>query len=133
LQIVQADDGIEFHRIPVTGAGGESEEPDAEPNLRISEIAYQVGFQSLTHFNRVFKRITGQSPTGYRMKLPNFKTFDGLNRRFAPPPGLSERPPVPLLCKMQPAAVEPPSGLFPFQSARANPCAQLLKQPGFNR
>ena len=44
------------------------------PNLRISEIAYGVGFQSLTHFNRVFKRITGQSPTGYRTKLPNFKT-----------------------------------------------------------
>ena len=38
-------------------------------NLRISEIAYEVGFQSLTHFNRVFKRITGQSPTEYRAKL----------------------------------------------------------------
>ena len=24
------------------------------PNLRVSEIAYEVGFQSLTHFNRVF-------------------------------------------------------------------------------
>jgi AraC-like DNA-binding protein/ligand-binding sensor protein len=39
------------------------------PNLRISEIAYQVGFQSLTHFNRVFKKITGQSPTAYRAQL----------------------------------------------------------------
>ena len=39
------------------------------PNLRISEIAYEVGFQSLTHFNRVFKRILGQSPTDYRSKL----------------------------------------------------------------
>jgi AraC-like DNA-binding protein len=43
------------------------------PNLRISEIAYQVGFQSLTHFNRVFKRITGQSPTVYRTELPYYK------------------------------------------------------------
>ena len=25
------------------------------PNLRVSEIAYEIGFQSLTHFNRVFK------------------------------------------------------------------------------
>jgi AraC-like DNA-binding protein len=41
------------------------------PNLRISEIAYQVGFQSLTHFNRVFKKITGQSPTVYREQLSN--------------------------------------------------------------
>ncbi len=39
------------------------------PNLRISEIAYEVGFQSLTHFNRVFKRILGQSPTTYRAQL----------------------------------------------------------------
>jgi AraC-like DNA-binding protein len=39
------------------------------PNLRISEIAYEVGFQSLTHFNRVFKRILGQSPTDYRTRL----------------------------------------------------------------
>jgi len=40
------------------------------PNLRISEIAYEVGFQSLTHFNRVFKRVVGQSPTVYRASLP---------------------------------------------------------------
>jgi AraC-like DNA-binding protein len=39
------------------------------PNLRISEIAFEVGFQSLTHFNRVFKRILGQSPTDYRCQL----------------------------------------------------------------
>lgn len=40
------------------------------PNLRVSEIAYEVGFQSLTHFNRVFKKIVGQSPTEYRGQLP---------------------------------------------------------------
>jgi AraC-like DNA-binding protein len=39
-------------------------------NLRISEIAYEVGFQSLTHFNRVFKKILGASPTQYRARLP---------------------------------------------------------------
>ena len=39
------------------------------PNLRVSEIAFEVGFQSLTHFNRVFKRILGQSPTEYRAQL----------------------------------------------------------------
>jgi AraC-like DNA-binding protein len=39
------------------------------PNLRVSEIAYEVGFQSLTHFNRVFKKILGQSPTQYRAQL----------------------------------------------------------------
>ena len=36
------------------------------PNLRVSEIAYEVGFQSLTHFNRVFRRIVGRTPTEFR-------------------------------------------------------------------
>jgi AraC-like DNA-binding protein/ligand-binding sensor protein len=40
------------------------------PNLRISEIAFAAGFQSLSHFNRVFRRIAGESPTHYREKLP---------------------------------------------------------------
>ncbi|HWX21688.1 MAG TPA: helix-turn-helix domain-containing protein [Candidatus Binatia bacterium] len=39
------------------------------PNLRVSEIAFEVGFQSLTHFNRVFKKVLGQSPTEYRTQL----------------------------------------------------------------
>ena len=39
------------------------------PNYRISEVAYEVGFQSLTHFNRVFKSVAGQSPTEYRQQL----------------------------------------------------------------
>ena len=39
------------------------------PNLRVSEIAFEVGFQSLTHFNRVFRRNLGQSPTDYRAQL----------------------------------------------------------------
>jgi AraC-like DNA-binding protein len=35
-------------------------------NLRISEIAFEVGFQSLSQFNRAFKRLSGKSPTEYR-------------------------------------------------------------------
>jgi len=35
-------------------------------NLRITEIAYEVGFQSLTHFNRIFRKLVGHSPTEYR-------------------------------------------------------------------
>ena len=40
-------------------------------NLRVSEIAYAIGFQSLTHFNRAFKKIVGRSPTAYRVLLPS--------------------------------------------------------------
>jgi AraC-like DNA-binding protein/ligand-binding sensor protein len=39
------------------------------PNKRISEVAYDVGFQSLTQFNRMFKRVFGQSPTDFRAHL----------------------------------------------------------------
>ena len=39
------------------------------PSRRISEIAYDVGFQSLTQFNRMFKRVFGQSPTEFRAHL----------------------------------------------------------------
>ncbi len=42
----------------------------AQPHLRVSEIAFEVGFQSLTHFNRMFHAMTGESPTSYRQKLP---------------------------------------------------------------
>jgi AraC-like DNA-binding protein len=39
------------------------------PNRRISEVAYDVGFQSLTQFNRMFKRVFRQSPTEFREHL----------------------------------------------------------------
>lgn len=41
----------------------------ANPNQSVSEIAYSVGFQSLTQFNRLFRRIVGQSPTTFRCSL----------------------------------------------------------------
>jgi AraC-like DNA-binding protein len=40
-----------------------------EPNRRISEVAYDAGFQSLTHFNRIFRRFVGNSPSDYREHL----------------------------------------------------------------
>jgi AraC-like DNA-binding protein len=36
------------------------------PKLHVSEIAFAAGFQSLSQFNRVFKRFSGKSPTQYR-------------------------------------------------------------------
>jgi AraC-like DNA-binding protein/ligand-binding sensor protein len=47
------------------------------PNRRISEIAYDVGFQSLTQFNRMFKRVLGQSPTEFRAHLGRKKRRAG--------------------------------------------------------
>ena len=41
--------------------------------LQVSEIAFAVGFQSLSQFNRVFKKITLKSPTRFRAALRTSK------------------------------------------------------------
>ena len=38
-------------------------------DLLVSEIAYEVGFQTITHFNRVFRKLVGHSPTEFRSRL----------------------------------------------------------------
>src|ERR1700746_375502 len=43
------------------------------PNSRISEAAFACGFQSMTSFNREFKRIVGRSPTQFREALPKLR------------------------------------------------------------
>ncbi len=40
-----------------------------KPAARIIEVAYDVGFQSLSHFNRSFRRITDESPTEFRSRM----------------------------------------------------------------
>ncbi len=44
------------------------------PNLRVSEIAFEVGFQSLSQFNRAFKSVTGKAPSDYRHSLAGGET-----------------------------------------------------------
>ena len=39
------------------------------PHKRVSEAAYEAGFQSLSQFNRVFRRVAGESPSIYRDRL----------------------------------------------------------------
>lgn len=38
----------------------------AKGNKSISEVAYAVGYNSLSHFSNVFKQIHGQSPREYQ-------------------------------------------------------------------
>jgi AraC-like DNA-binding protein len=44
------------------------------PHYEIDEIAYDVGFGSVTHFNRMFKRFAGLSPTAHRAQLGTGRT-----------------------------------------------------------
>jgi AraC-like DNA-binding protein len=39
------------------------------PHMRVSEAAFEAGFQSLSQFNRVFRRIAGEAPSAYRERL----------------------------------------------------------------
>jgi YesN/AraC family two-component response regulator len=39
------------------------------PHKRVSEAAYEAGFQSLSQFNRVFRKIAGESPSRFRDRL----------------------------------------------------------------
>jgi AraC-like DNA-binding protein len=39
------------------------------PHTRVSEAAFEAGFQSLSQFNRVFRRIAGEAPSAYRERL----------------------------------------------------------------
>lgn len=47
------------------------------PHVRISEAAFAAGFQSLSQFNRVFRRVVGESPTDYRDHLPGSGSTQG--------------------------------------------------------
>ena len=38
-------------------------------HTRVSEAAFAAGFQSLSQFNRVFRRIVGEAPSDYRERL----------------------------------------------------------------
>lgn len=40
------------------------------PHVRISEAAYACGFQSLSQFNRTFRRVAGEQPNRFRTRLP---------------------------------------------------------------
>ncbi len=40
-----------------------------KPDRRITEVAYDVGYQSLSQFNRSFLKIVGESPTEFRKNM----------------------------------------------------------------
>ncbi|HTL59112.1 MAG TPA: PocR ligand-binding domain-containing protein [Candidatus Limnocylindrales bacterium] len=48
------------------------------PALRITEAATRAGFQSISQFNRVFRRCTGTSPTCFRAQVRNGSGGQGL-------------------------------------------------------
>ena len=41
-------------------------------HLGIGAVSYECGFNNLSHFNKQFKAVTGETPTAYRRNLRNF-------------------------------------------------------------
>lgn len=39
-----------------------------DENVNLTEIAFLIGYDDYTYFNKVFKKITGKSPRDYRME-----------------------------------------------------------------
>jgi AraC-like DNA-binding protein len=40
-----------------------------KPDARVSEVAFEIGYQSLSQFNRSFRSVTGENPTEYRRRI----------------------------------------------------------------
>jgi AraC-like DNA-binding protein len=40
-----------------------------DPHKRVSEVAFATGFQSLSQFNRVFRKVAGEAPSTYRERI----------------------------------------------------------------
>jgi AraC-like DNA-binding protein len=41
----------------------------ANSNLSVTGVAFETGFEDLSHFSRVFKQVTGKNPTDYKKSL----------------------------------------------------------------
>jgi len=58
--------GLPFTKYLARTRVAEAQKKLNSAELRINEVALAVGFRSLPHFNRVFRQVTGISPTAYR-------------------------------------------------------------------
>ncbi len=61
--------GLDFTRYLARARIDHALELLLDPHRRISEIAFASGFQSLSQFNRTFKKLTGHSPSEHRAAL----------------------------------------------------------------
>ncbi len=48
-----------------------------ETSKNITQIGRETGFSNLTHFNRVFKQVTGMTPSGFRKSHKNMEIYIG--------------------------------------------------------
>jgi AraC-like DNA-binding protein/ligand-binding sensor protein len=67
--LFRASTGIKFTEYVARTRIEDARELLCNRQLRMCEVAYESGFQSVAAFHRAFQRILGQSPTAYRASL----------------------------------------------------------------
>jgi AraC-like DNA-binding protein/ligand-binding sensor protein len=68
-KLFRATTGVKFTEYVARSRVENARELLCNQRLRMCEVAYESGFQSLTAFHRAFQRVLGQSPTDYRTAL----------------------------------------------------------------
>ena len=68
-ELFKTDTGLNFIEYVARLRVGKAETLLHNSTLRISEVAFDVGFQSLSQFNRTFRRFASVSPRAYRASL----------------------------------------------------------------
>lgn len=68
-KLFRATTGVKFTEYVARSRVEDARELLSNRRLRMCEVAYESGFQSLTAFHRAFQRVLGQSPTEYRAAL----------------------------------------------------------------
>jgi YesN/AraC family two-component response regulator len=63
------DIGVVFHDYLHEVRVSRARELLADHHLAVTEVAYAVGFNDLSHFDKTFRKIVGRSPTQYRMSV----------------------------------------------------------------
>jgi len=68
-KLFRASTGVKFTEYVARSRVEDARDLLRDPRMRMCEVAYGSGFQSMTAFHRAFQRILGQSPTEYRSAM----------------------------------------------------------------
>lgn len=68
-RVFHREHGMSFRRFLLQYRIAKARDFLAEPHASVSEVAYAVGFNDLSHFGRMFRRIVGMPATRYQRNL----------------------------------------------------------------
>lgn len=73
-RVFHREHGTSFRRYLVDHRIAVARDFLALPQTSVSQVAYAVGFNDLSHFGRLFRRLVGEPPTRYRQRLQSRQT-----------------------------------------------------------